>query len=89
MTAKQKKQNPDGCLVNYLPSVAHFDNYFAEGSTGQVLVGFTRLLEGIDLIDYWMNLVSVEEIVHAFEGAGRRDGYSANCSLPEDNVHEI
>ena len=81
-------------VVHHTPATfqnsrAHFDNDLAEGSAGQMLVGFTRLLEGIDLIDYWMNLVSVEEIVHAFEGAGRRDGYAANCSLPKDNAHEV
>ena len=47
-----------------------------------MLVGVTRLLKGIDLIDHWMNLMLVEEVIHAFEGAVRSDSDPPDGGLP-------
>src|ERR1700694_4839698 len=67
---------------NLQNSRAHFDDDLAEGSSSQMLVGVTRFLEGIDLIDHWTNLMFVEDIVHAFKGPGRSYSNPPDGGLP-------
>ena len=67
----------------------NFDYDLAEGTPPKVFISFACLLERVNLIDDWMDLMLVEEVVHPFECAGGRDSNAANCSLPEDDAHEI
>jgi hypothetical protein len=68
---------------------AHSDNDLAKGAPPKVFISFARLVERINLVYDWMDLMLVEEVVHPFECAGWGNGDAADCSLPEDDPHQI
>lgn len=45
--------------------LSDFDYYLTKGASGQMFVRFACLIEWIHMVDYWANLVLIQEFVHS------------------------